>query len=58
MTVITMTREMGSLGRDVALRLAGRLGLELVQHEADSGVDREARAHGHPRARAVRPAAQ
>ena len=33
MTVITMTREMGSLGRDVALGLADRLGLELVQHE-------------------------
>ena len=28
-----MTREMGSLGRDVALGLAGRLGLDLVQHE-------------------------
>ena len=33
MTVITMTREMGSLGRDVALGLSDRLGLELVQHE-------------------------
>jgi len=33
MTVITRTREMGSLGRDVALGLADRLGLELVQHE-------------------------
>ena len=33
MTVITMTREMGSLGRDVALGLADRLGLDLVQHE-------------------------
>ena len=33
MTVITMTREMGSLGRDVALGLADRLGIELVQHE-------------------------
>ena len=33
MAVITMTREMGSLGRDVALGLADRLGLELVQHE-------------------------
>ena len=33
MTVITMTREMGSLGRDVALGLAERLGLDLVQHE-------------------------
>ena len=33
MAVITMTREMGSLGRDVALGLADRLGIELVQHE-------------------------
>ncbi len=33
MTVIAMTREMGSLGRDVALRLAEELGLELVQHQ-------------------------
>ncbi|MFT5445701.1 MAG: cytidylate kinase [Gammaproteobacteria bacterium] len=33
MTVIAMTREMGSLGRDVALQLAGDLGLELVQHQ-------------------------
>ena len=33
MAVITMTREMGSLGRDVALGLSDRLGLELVQHE-------------------------
>ena len=33
MTVIAMTREMGSLGRDVALQIAGDLGLELVQHQ-------------------------
>jgi cytidylate kinase len=33
MTVIAMTREMGSLGRDVAAQLAGDLGLELVQHQ-------------------------
>jgi len=33
MAVITMTREMGSLGRDVALGLADKLGLKLVQHE-------------------------
>lgn len=33
MTVIAMTREMGSLGRDVALQLADDLGLELVQHQ-------------------------
>ena len=33
MAVITMTREMGSLGRDVALGLADRLGLDLIQHE-------------------------
>jgi len=33
MTVIAMTREMGSLGRDVALQLADDLELELVQHQ-------------------------
>lgn len=33
MTVIAMTREMGSLGRDVALGLAEELKLKLVQHE-------------------------
>ncbi len=33
MTVIAMTREMGSLGKDVALGLAESLGLDLVQHE-------------------------
>lgn len=33
MTVIAMTREMGSLGKDVALGLAEELRLRLVQHE-------------------------
>ena len=33
MTVVAMTREMGSLGKDVALKLAQDLGLRLVQHE-------------------------
>lgn len=33
MPVIAMTREMGSLGRDIALVLAEELGLSLVQHE-------------------------
>jgi cytidylate kinase len=33
MAVIAMTREMGSLGKDVAARLAERLGLEIVHHE-------------------------
>ena len=33
MTVIAMTREMGSLGKDVALGLAKELGLEIVHHE-------------------------
>ena len=33
MTVIAMTREMGSRGRDVAVGLAEELGLELVQHQ-------------------------
>jgi len=37
-TAIAMTREMGSLGRDVALSLAERLGLELVQHEIVANV--------------------
>lgn len=33
MTVITMTREMGTLGKDVAAGLAERLGLKVVHHE-------------------------
>ena len=33
MTVIAMTREMGSLGKDVALGIAKELGLEIVHHE-------------------------
>ena len=33
MTVITMTREMGTLGKDVAAGLADRLGLKVVHHE-------------------------
>ena len=33
MTVIAMTREMGSRGLDVSTALADRLGLDLVQHE-------------------------
>ena len=33
MPVIAMTREMGSTGRDMALKLAEDLGLKLVQHE-------------------------
>ena len=33
MTVIAMTREMGSRGKDVALGLATRLGLEIIHHE-------------------------
>jgi cytidylate kinase len=33
MAVIAMTREMGTLGRDVAQGLAERLGLEVVHHE-------------------------
>lgn len=33
MTVIAMTREMGSKGRDVALALSEDLGLELMQHQ-------------------------
>ncbi|MGE0698495.1 MAG: cytidylate kinase family protein, partial [Hyphomicrobiaceae bacterium] len=33
MAVIAMTREMGTLGRDVAAGLADRLGLQIVHHE-------------------------
>ena len=33
MTVITMTREMGSLGKDVAAGLADELGIEVIHHE-------------------------
>ena len=33
MTVIAMTREMGTLGKDVAAGLAGKLGIEVVHHE-------------------------
>lgn len=33
MTVIAMTREMGSMGRDVALGLAEELNLDLMQHQ-------------------------
>lgn len=33
MTVIAMTREMGSLGKDVALALGTQLGLEVIHHE-------------------------
>ena len=33
MTVIAMTREMGSRGREVALGLAERLGLKIIHHE-------------------------
>ena len=33
MTVIAMTREMGSRGKDVALGLASRFGLEIIHHE-------------------------
>lgn len=33
MPVIAMTREMGSLGRDIALGLAEDIGIQLVQHE-------------------------
>lgn len=33
MTVIAMTREMGTLGKDVAAGLAEKLGIEVVHHE-------------------------
>ena len=34
MAVIAMTREMGTLGKDVAAGLAERLGLDVVHHNA------------------------
>ncbi len=33
MTVIAMTREMGSFGKDVAIGLIDTLGLDIVHHE-------------------------
>ena len=33
MAVITMTREMGTLGRDISAGLSERLGLKIVHHE-------------------------
>lgn len=33
MAVIAMTREMGTLGKDVAIRVAEQLGLEIIHHE-------------------------
>jgi cytidylate kinase len=38
MTIIAMTREMGSLGKDVAEGLARELGLRLMYHEVIDGV--------------------
>ena len=38
MTVIAMPREMGTLGKDVALGVAEQLGIEVVHHEL---VERE-----------------
>lgn len=37
MPVIAMTREMGSLGKDVALGLEAKLGLEVIHHELVEG---------------------
>ena len=34
MAVIAMTREIGTLGKDVAAGLAERLGLDVIHHEA------------------------
>ena len=51
MTVIAMTREMGSRGKDVALALAEELGLHIVQHELAEHVaqrlDVDARSVNH-----------
>src|SRR6185436_7789752 len=38
MPVITMTQEMATLGKDVALGVAEKLGLELVRHEVGDMV--------------------
>ena len=60
MALITMTREMATLGTDVAAGLAERLGLEVVHHELvehdiakhaggrESGLIRGWSASGHP----------
>jgi cytidylate kinase len=50
MAVIAMTREMGTLGKDVAAGLAERLGLtvvhhELVEHVAERAGMRESEVH-------------
>jgi Cytidylate kinase-like family len=37
MTVIAMTREIGSLGNEVATRVAKRLGLKIVRSEVAAG---------------------
>ncbi len=50
MTVIAMTREMGSGGREVAQRLADQMGLTLVLHET---VEHDLADHMHVRGSAV-----
>jgi cytidylate kinase len=50
MTVIAMTREMGSGGREVAQRLADQNGLQLVLHEL---VEQDLAEHMHVRESAV-----
>lgn len=45
MTVIAMTQEMGSLGKDVALGLADALGLSLVRDEIAEHVAQELKTH-------------
>ena len=44
MSVVAMTREMGSLGRDVALSIAEEFKLEIVQHELVDHVAEKMRA--------------
>ena len=41
MPVIAMTQEMGSLAKDVALRLAETMGLSLMRHEVVDRVSGE-----------------
>lgn len=48
MTVVAMTREMGSLGKEVARLAADRLGLTIVHHEMIGSADE--RANGAPSA--------
>ena len=45
MAVIAMTREMGTLGKEVVAGLAERLGLEIIQHGLSSIISPRTRAY-------------